>query len=268
MTDEPGTEVAQVEDTAPATASAFGLASMWGSLVELARDDTVDASKLAALTSIQGQMIDREAERRYQIAKAAAMADMPRVTRNMRIVHEKNGVEKLIGRYRDYDSLRIIIDPILTRHSIRLSHTTGESSILKAPTVSAILEWTDGELTFVEKSDPMPVPIDTTGSKSPAQGVASSITYGKRHTTTAILGIVFEGDDDDATKMIATEPLTPDQEAWLSDAQVAAAAGTASYGAWWKAQGKEARAWLVASGNHEKLKTSAAHFDEGTDNDG
>jgi len=255
MTDEPGTEVAKV----PAPASEFGLASMWNSLVEIARDDTVDAAKLASLTSIQGQMIDREAQRRFQIAKAAAMAELPRITRNKQIVHGT----KVIGRYRDYDSLRIIVDPILQRHNIRLSHTTGESAVLKAPTVSAILEWNDGELSYVERSDPMPVPIDSGGAKSGAQAVASSVTYGKRHTTTAILGIVFEGEDDDATRMVVTEPLSEAQEGWLSDAQVAASRGTDSYSAWWKGADKDGRAWLVASGHHDKLKASAAHFDEG-----
>lgn len=263
MTDGPGKEVAKVEDRAPAPASQFGLAAMWQGLVDLARDDTVDAAKLAALTSIQGQMIDREAQRRYLVAKNAARAEMPKITRNKRIVHERNGVEKLIGRYRDFDSLRIIIDPILAAHGITLSHTTGESAVMKAPTVSAILTWTDGEMTFVEQSDPMPIPVDTTGAKSPAQGVASSVTYGKRHTTVAILGIVFEGDDDDATPLKVVAALTPEQEEWLHGARVAAGSGVASYQAWFTAQDKHARAWLVSSGEHEALKRAAFAHDEG-----
>lgn len=252
-----GTEIA-------APAQGFGLASMWASLVELAKDPTVDPAKMQALASLQESMIDREARRRFTEAKQAAMAEMPRVRKNKRIVHEarQGKPEKEIGRYRDYDSLRTIVDPILANHGLRISHQPGMSEAMKMPTCRAILSWTDGELSWQEEGEPMPLPFDTTGSKSGPQSAASALKYGQRHTMCALLGIIFDAEmDDDATTFQTVPALSKSEDSILSEARSAATEGLGEYESWFKSQSAMTRGWLVDFGHHEGLKTAAKEHD-------
>jgi hypothetical protein len=44
------------------------------------------------------------------------------------------------------------------------------------------------------------VALDSSGGKNNIQGMGSSFSYGKRYTTTALLNIVTEGEDDDGAR--------------------------------------------------------------------
>ena len=245
-------------------APAFGMASMWASLEAMARDPDVDPAKMGSLVDIQERMIKTEAERRYTMAKHAAMRDLPAVRKDKRIVHPgKDGKpDRVVGKYRDFDSLMAICIPTLRENGLEVSFDPGVDDATKFPTVSCVVSWTDGELSYVEKGGPMAMPLDTTGSKSGPQGSASSLSYGKRHTFVASFNVVYEPDQDNDGNVQELVPrLSQSAEKILATAKAAAAKGTAGYKAWWDKQDMQTRGWMVDQGHHMRLQSDAEGAD-------
>ena len=103
----------------------------------------------------------------------------------------------------------------------------------------------------------MVIPFDTTGAKSGAQGAGSSLTYGQRYTTCAMLGIVIDNDDDDGRGGGKQITMGVDEQKLWKDGMSAATGGMDAYQAWFKGLTNVQRGWLVDSGKHEKLKDGA-----------
>lgn len=88
----------------------------------------------------------------------------------------------------------VITDP-LTNNGLSYIQSTGSEG--ESVTVTTLLMHTSGE--FIE-SDPLKLPghqLQKGGSKDfNPQGIGSAITYGRRYSLTALLGIASEEDDD------------------------------------------------------------------------
>jgi len=111
--------------------------------------------------------------------------------------------------------------------------------------------------------EPLTVPC----SKNDAHGVGSAVTYARRYSLGAALGLV--ADDDDANAAVskgngASEPiaraLPHGYAAWLDDMRAAADEGTAQLEKAWKASRSEYRAHITATepATWENLKKIAA----------
>tara|TARA_R110000737_G_scaffold225521_2_gene240329 strand:- start:2 stop:799 length:798 start_codon:yes stop_codon:yes gene_type:complete len=236
--------------------------AIWQSIEQMAMNPDVDAAKFASLVSIQTQLMDRAAQQAFTLAKNSAMMEMPRITKDAKIVHPgKNGApDRLIGRYKKYEDLRAVIDPVLTSHGLRLTHDTGASEEMKMPTVTAVLSFVGNGLAWTERGGPMVIPFDSTGAKSGAQGAGSSLTYGQRYTTCAILGIVIENEDNDGHRVGQTVP--SDVPQGLLDAGFTAASkGSKVYGAWLKSLNNADKGLLITTGEHDKLTEAARNYD-------
>jgi len=234
--------------------------AIWKSIEAMALNPDVDAAKIGALLDHQERIMDRAAQQAFTFAKNSAMAAMPKITKDSKIVHpDKNGgPDKLIGRYKKYEDLRKVIDPILTSYGLRITHETGFSEAMKMPTVTAVLSFVKDGMAWTERGGEMVLPFDATGAKSGAQGAGSSLTYGQRYTTCAILGIVIEAEDDDGNGGGVRYIEKADwQEALIDEGQRAALNGPAAYEAFFKGQSAMRRGYLVDCGEHEKLKTAA-----------
>ncbi len=234
-------------------------------IVAASRDPAVDAGKTTALANLAMQMQDREAERRFRMAKHAAIMEMPSITKNGSIVNHKTGA--LQSRYSKWEDIDRVTRPILSKNHLILSFNIGHEGAMV--TVQPVLAYSDGDLAFEERGGHMVLAVDTTGSKNATQGAGSAASYGKRHSAKAILNIIEEGEDTDGKAVLGYDALPEDLRALVDASRSAAQEGTEAYTAYFKGLSTEDRGFLAFNRTetgeawHEQNKRAAATFDKG-----
>jgi hypothetical protein len=237
------------------------LRSLFSAALEAARDPDIDAGKMELLIRLATTQQDREAERRFRIAKQRALLEMPRIGKKGAILNKNGNVQSRYSRFEDMDAA---VRPILAQHNLTISFNVGNQG--QMITVQPILVYADGEVAFEERGGEMPVPGDTTGSKNATQGAGSAVSYGKRHAMKAMLNIIEAGEDDDG-QQASSVALPPNKEALVDQARMVAKDGTASYAAFFAGLSTEDKGFLTyavsASGEtfHEQNKRAAALYD-------
>lgn len=167
--------------------------SMLAAIVALAKDPSVDVTKLQALMGMQERMEARGAETQFNQAFAEMEPKMPRIKRDGTVEYK----DKAAFKFARWETVDAGIRPILREHGFSLSFNTsprqGEGGGLN---ITGTLLHTAGH----SKSATIPLPLDSSGGKNNLQGAGSTLSYGKRYTTTMLLNIVTEGEDDDGKK--------------------------------------------------------------------
>ena len=160
-----------------------------------ATDPAIDIDKLERLMQMHERMESRRAETEY----AAAMADMQP---ELPVVGERG---KLEGRYTFalWEDINTAIKPVLQRHGFSLTFRMDTANGI---TVTGVLSHRAGH----KEETTITLPADPSGNKPAVQAVASSVSYGKRYTASALLNLTSHGEDDDAYR--AHEPLNK----WLA----------------------------------------------------
>lgn len=234
-------------------------------IVQASRDPTVDAAKTTALANLAMQMQDREAVRRFRMAKHAALLEMPSISKKGAILNKAGQVQSRYSKWEDIDR---VTKPILAKHHLILSFNIGHEG--QQVTVQPVLAYSDGDLAYEERGGWMVLAIDTTGSKNATQGAGSAASYGKRHSAKAILNIIEEGEDTDGVGSGAGyEALPDDLRALIDQSREAAMQGSEPYLAYFKALTQEERGFLAFNRSetgdtwHEQNKRNAAVCDGG-----
>jgi ERF superfamily protein len=148
---------------------------------------TPDPATLRELLAVQREWEQGEAKKAFTRALAALKRDLPTVIARDSVVDFTSAKGRTHYRH---TSLAAVMDAVtgpLTQHGFSLSWhpaTTGTGTGTQV-TVSCKLVHAEGH--FEETS--ISAPVDTSGSKSPAQGVASTITLLSRYTALSLLGI-------------------------------------------------------------------------------
>lgn len=256
MTEETSAEIVATEGRNVSTNQAQRLLR---DIVAAARDPAIDGNKMTALANLAMTMQDREAERRFRMAKHEAIMEMPRISKSGAILNKAGGVQSRYSKFEDMDA---VVRPILARHRLIITFNVGHEGAMV--TVQPILSYSDGDMAFVERGDHMVLAVDTTGSKNATQGAGSSASYGKRHAMKAMLNIIEEGEDTDGGAQIAL----PEGKLALIDAgRAKAREGTAAYMQFFDALPKEDKGFLsYAVGPngktfHETNKEAARLYD-------
>lgn len=155
-----------------------------------AADPRCDVNKMQALLDMQQQVEDREAKKQFNDALMAVQHEMPPISRDGRIViPPKDGKRGQSTPYATFNNIMKTVQPILLRNGLRLSFATepvGEKLLVR------------GFLTGYGHTEQtsFPLPAETSGSKNNVQGWGSSMSYGKRYCTIALLNIVSEAPED------------------------------------------------------------------------
>ena len=198
-----------------------GIAEILGVFERLAVNKDVNPDSLDKLLAVQERLIDRNAKLAFDKAFIAMTPNLPLIPKEGRIiVREKTATGRRDGEetqntpYPKWETTGELIKPVLHEHGFGLSHRigsvieTGERRVR----VTAVLRHVGGHTDDTCYFD---LAADATGSKNNNQAWASSVTYAKRHTAFAVLGLVTEGDDDDAKgsgrAIVAGDPLTPEE---------------------------------------------------------
>lgn len=101
-------------------------------------------------------------------------------------------------KYADLDAIIKVITPALSKNGLSQMQFTSSDLEAKAVSVITMISHESGQYIM---SDPLVLPAENFG-KFNAQTIGSSITYGRRYSLSAILGIASEDDDDANTQSL------------------------------------------------------------------
>lgn len=162
------------------------------SLVRFAIERGVDVEVLERLVALQERVTERNARAAYFEALAAFQEECPEI--------RKTGKAKIATRagtgfdyaYAPLDEIARTIRPYLKKHGLSYSHDVEMQG--EVMNVICVLRHIDGH----EERSTFPVPIDTKAAMSGAQKNGAALTYGKRQSLIAVLGLTTADDDNDA----------------------------------------------------------------------
>lgn len=157
------------------------------------KDPGIDVAKMTALFDLQERMMRLSAERQFNADLVALQAEVPRVTKEGRILN-KGTVMSTYARYEDIDRA---VRPLMQKYGFAVSFDNPKLAG-GAMEFTATLRHRAGHKDDYRLS----LPVDSSGAKNGTQGGGSTSSYAKRYLLCGILNIVTEGEDNDA----ATDP--------------------------------------------------------------
>jgi hypothetical protein len=193
---------------------------MYSMIERAARDPAVDIDKLERLMLMQERAIAREAKASYD----AAMADMqPKLPS----IGERGNAA---GRYTYalWEDVNAAIKPVLVEYGFALTFRTSHENGI---TVTGVLSHRAGH----REETSITLPADSSGNKNAVQAVASSVSYGKRYTASALLNLTSHGEDDDAYRA-AVATISDMQEIQINDMLEGTGSDKAAFLKWCKVE--------------------------------
>ena len=157
-------------------------------LVQMFASGQVPLEQMQKLMDLQDRYEATEARKAYHEAIAKAKAEMPVAQKSGRNNH-------LNSTYATLDDYLAVANPVLAKFGLSVSWDIGEQTADSITTTCRISH----QLGHSEASAPISMPI-TGGNNavSPAQSVGIAMTYARRYSFTAILGMATEDADGNA----------------------------------------------------------------------
>ena len=160
-------------------------------IAEAASNPKINPDNMRALLDMQKEIVAEERRMAFDTAFIALQAELPVIDRDGKIeIREKdaNNNNQRTGRlqqatpYATFEAIMDVIQPLLTKFGFGLSfetEPTGERLLVRGHLIG------HGH----ERKTAFPLPAETSGSKNNVQGWGSSMSYGKRYCTIALLNI-------------------------------------------------------------------------------
>ena len=193
-----------MNDTAPAKPSLPAVISpseRFAAIMQLAANPNIDVGKITALIELDRGMQRDQAKREFDQAFAELSAALPRITKKGEVKYPEdktkpNGRMLKAFNYAKFEDILELIQPLLNEHHFQVAFDTEPHSDGKI-TVVGFLRHSAGHEISAKFG---PLMLDTSGGKNNIQAVGSTFSYGKRYCLTALLNLVFEGEDDDGVR--------------------------------------------------------------------
>lgn len=170
---------------------------------------------------------------------AAAQSEIPVIAKESKAVY---------GKYADFDSIINVVRPILNKHGLFLMQKATSTDV--GVGITTVIYNSAGENIV---SDPLIIPVQG-GKGSVAQQCGSVITYAKRYSLCALLGIAT-GDDNDGASI--SKAIIKTNAVLEANARKAAKTGLDAYQNFYKTLTHSERKELCDSGLHIQLKKEA-----------
>jgi hypothetical protein len=234
--------------------------AMLDKMMQMAKDPAVDAEKFRVIAGVVKETRDDAQRQQLYQAKASAMLDMPVIDKRGKIIiidkndPDNRAKDRVQGTYAKWPDLQRAITPVLAAYDLVLTHDVGHEGAIVL--VTPVLAHRNG---YVERGEQMALPLDTSGGKNNTQGAGSAASYGKRHTSIAMLGLRLEDTDDDGW-LTATvdEPLNDQQARRVEEAEANWQRGREAYEQWFQKLEPKDRAWMIQTGRHAQITGSDA----------
>lgn len=225
----------------------------------------VDTETIAKMMALQREWEAGEAKRAYTSALVDLKRDLPSVIARDRKVDFGQGASRVTYTHTSLAGVMDAVTDALTNHGFSLGWEPSTAGNMV--TVACRLTHAGGH----SEASTISAPIDTKGSKSQAQGVASTITLLQRYTALAILGIATADmaepkGEADGTKVDSARNLRMVRE--LQKAGKSVAEADAHVGRpinEWTADDLAKLATWIAPPTHEEVIEAEVVTDEPTD---
>jgi hypothetical protein len=182
------------------------------SLVEMAIREKVPVEVLERLVALQERVTERNARAAFFEAVSSFQEECPEIRKSKTAQIATRGGTKYSYTYAPLEEITRTIRPALKRNGLSYSWdvSVAEGKVL---VVTAVLRHIDGH----SERASFPVPVDTAAAMSDAQKNGAALTYGRRQSLIAVLGLTTADEDLDGV-----QGQRPEREVVrLTEAQVA-----------------------------------------------
>lgn len=181
--------------------------NMLAIIYQAAANPAVDVAKMQALLDMQRQLETEQGRRAFTNAFIELQNELPIIRADGKIeIREKEAGGARTGKIQQatpYATFQAIIKAVkapLRKNGFCLSFATEPSPDGTRIVVKGFLDHVDGH----QRTTAFPLPAEVSGSKNNVQGWGSTLSYGKRYATIALLNII-SGAPEDADRDGATE---------------------------------------------------------------
>lgn len=161
----------------------------------VAMNPDVDVIKMEKLLDMQERILDRQAQQEFDIAMANMQPELPVVAKKG-IIYNKDGVT-VRSKYAKFEDINKEVKPFLCQYGFSMTFAINQQG--NEISVMGVLAHKAGH----RETTTIVLGPDVSGQKNAVQAVASSVSYGKRYTMSALLNLIFEDEDDDAENAVA-----------------------------------------------------------------
>lgn len=158
-----------------------------------AQNPQADIEKMERLMAMYERVEAKRAEADFSADMAQMQAELPSIG-------ERGDAA---GRYKFalWEDINTAIKPILSRYGFALTFRTDFADGIA---ITGVLTHRSGH----REETTIKLPADASGNKNAVQAVASSVSYGKRYTASALLNLTSHGEDDDAFSAVNATDIT------------------------------------------------------------
>lgn len=187
-----GRVITPVADTEPGNVS---------SLVALAIEKGVDVAVLERLVALQERVTERNARAAFFEALSSFQDECPEIRKSKTASIATNSGGSYSYNFAPLEQITRTIRPVLKKHGLSYSWNTeyAGDGILN---VICILRHIEGH----EERAAFPVPTGTSAKMSDAQKNGAALTYGRRQSLIAVLGLTTADEDSDAMDRQQKDP--------------------------------------------------------------
>jgi hypothetical protein len=158
-------------------------------IARAASDPNTDVDKLERLLAMQERVLEREAEREFNVSLKAAQEEIYPILRN-----KTNSSTN--SKYADLEAVSEAIDPVFRRHGFSSSFGTADCPLPSHYRVTCRLSHIGG----AHRDYQADVPADTAGvkgtqNKTATHGFGSALSYGRRYLKLLIADVPTTDDD-------------------------------------------------------------------------
>lgn len=169
-------------------------------LIELAIEKGAGVEELSKLMDLQERWDKQQSIKAFKQAFVDFQGDKPEI-------HWTSKAHN--SRYASLPNIQKAVDPVLSMHG--LSYRWEQSEVEDRISITCIISHVLGH----EERTAITAPKDKSGSKNDVQSIGSTVSYLKRYTLEAALGLSTDKDDDGgARKPKEKEELTPKHPKW------------------------------------------------------
>ena len=173
-------------------------------LTEMARDKTLDVTKLEALLKMQREMAAEEQRTAFRAARARLQSQLGQVSKKG-VIDAGSRVSKF-ARLEDIDSA---IKPLMAAEGFSFSFDSTPGPGSNQVTFTAELSHCEGHA----ETKTLTLAVDSGNGRNAVQSMGSTVSYARRYLIEMHLNIVRKGEDDDGNG--GPLPLTAEQLAEL-----------------------------------------------------
>lgn len=213
--------LAVVDTRAPAKVVSENLLA---SLMTAISNPRVDPAKMHALLDVRARVMQEQAQVEFFRAYIRLQGKLPSINKDGLIDQgeTKSGRRGSKSRYATYENINAVTNPILAEEKFGLLllpdvGPEGHGVIIRGQ-LGFVCDTQYGEIVHIERCT-IAVPPEVSGSKNPAQGVGSSLSYGKRYGAIALLNLVSHAPDDRDTDARPPKKSAPASNSSVQEAE-------------------------------------------------